>query len=70
MLANLFCKSPRVVMPALLLVMAIAPAARGERLPIKTYTTADGLADNLTLQLTLLAASVVLVLFLAAHSLW
>jgi hypothetical protein len=30
----------------------------------------DGLADNLTLQLTLLAASVVLVLFLAAHYIW
>jgi hypothetical protein len=29
-----------------------------------------GLADNLTLQLTLLAAAVVLVLFLAAHYVW
>jgi hypothetical protein len=30
----------------------------------------DGLADNLTLQLTLLAAAVVLMLFLAAHYVW
>jgi hypothetical protein len=30
----------------------------------------DGLANNLTLQLTLLAAAVVLVLFLAAHYIW
>ena len=29
-----------------------------------------GLANNLTLQLTLLAAAVVLVLFLAAHYIW
>ena len=29
-----------------------------------------GAADNLTLQLTLLAAAVVLVLFLAAHYIW
>jgi hypothetical protein len=30
----------------------------------------DGLANNLTLQLTLLAAAVVLMLFLAAHYVW
>jgi hypothetical protein len=30
----------------------------------------EGLANNLTLQLTLLAAAVVLVLFLAAHYIW
>ena len=30
----------------------------------------DGLANNLTLQLTLLGAAVVLMLFLAAHYIW
>jgi hypothetical protein len=30
----------------------------------------DGLANNFTLQLTLLAAAVVVVLFLAAHYVW
>ena len=30
----------------------------------------NGLTDNLTLQLTLLAAAVVLMLFLAAHYVW
>jgi hypothetical protein len=30
----------------------------------------DGVADNLTLQLTILAAAIVLALFLAAHYVW
>src|SRR5437762_1455956 len=46
MLASLFGKLGRPGMTALLFLLALAPVAQGERLPIKTYATADGLAGN------------------------
>src|SRR5712692_3153000 len=46
MLASLFSKSAHLGVTVLLLLMILAPVAQSERLPIKIYSTADGLPNN------------------------
>src|SRR6266566_4878167 len=46
MLASLFSKSARRGVTVLLLLVVLAPFAQSERLPIKIYSTADGLPHN------------------------
>jgi ligand-binding sensor domain-containing protein/signal transduction histidine kinase len=46
MLASLFSKSACLGMTLIVLLLVLATVAHGERLPIKIYTTADGLPNN------------------------
>ena len=46
MLASGLSKTEQARLVLVLLTLLLPPAARAERLPLKPYTTADGLADN------------------------
>jgi hypothetical protein len=64
------CALPLICQPYKAIVATMASAREVIMTMQSDRNGRDGLANNLTLQLTLLAAAVVLVLFLAAHYIW
>jgi hypothetical protein len=64
------CALP-LICPACQAVVATMASGREVIMTMQSdHNGRGGLANNLTLQLTLLAAAVVLVLYLAAHYIW
>ena len=65
------CALPPILASLANAIVATMASAREVIMPMQSDRNGrDGLANNLTLQLTLLAAAVVLVLYLAAHYVW
>ena len=64
------CALPLICQPYKAIVAAMASAREVIMTMQSDRNGRGGLANNLTLQLTLLGAAVVLMLFLAAHYVW